>query len=150
MKKIFLIPIIVLLFFAVVVGAMNVVTGAKNRPYRLYEFLEDCANINFDLSLIRNFVDGDTFAGPGGGSNGGGGGSGFDDEPLWDDNKSLLENIGNCVKQIGTILITIVDTLINVVNVVCQVVVLLWNFCVGVPIETTDTVVQYGLVASTA
>lgn len=126
MKKIFLIPIIVLLFFAVVVGAMNVVTGAKNRPYSLYEFLDDCANINFDLSLIRNFVDGDTFAGPG---------SGFDDDPLWDDNKSLLENIGNCVKNIGMILITIVDTLINVANVVCQVVVLLWNFCVGVPVD---------------
>ena len=139
MKKIIFIPLVVLLFFSIIVGAMNITMNVNNRPYRLGEFIYDCSQITFDLTIVQDFIRGDSKAGPGGpDKENAGGHRGFDGEPLWDDDKTLFQNIGNVVKQFGIALASVVDIGINIVNCVRQVVVLLWNFCTGVPVDTSS------------
>lgn len=136
MKNVFFIPLVVLLFFAIIVGAMNITMNTNNRPYRLGEFIYDCSQITFDLSIVQDFIRGDSRAEAGGpDKENAGGHRGFDGEPIWDDYKLIILNVYNVVKQIGLTLAAVLDVGINIVNVIRQVVVLLWNFCVGVPID---------------
>ena len=75
MKKILLIPAIILLACCVTVGAFNVVTKSDNRPMTFYEALEEVSNIEFSLddmtyilSKISELWTGETstYPGPGG------------------------------------------------------------------------------------
>lgn len=57
MKNIFFIPLIVLLFFACIVGAMNILNNTDNRPFRLVEFIETLNSVNFSPNYISNFFN---------------------------------------------------------------------------------------------
>lgn len=75
MKKILLIPAIILLVCCVTVGAFNVVTKSDNRPMTFYEALEEISHIEFSLDEMSNILskisdlwteEASTYPGPGG------------------------------------------------------------------------------------
>ena len=57
MSKMFLSLMVVFLFFAILVGAFNIVLDNNHRPYRFGEFLNDLRAIKFDVTLVRDFID---------------------------------------------------------------------------------------------
>ena len=84
MKKIILIPAIILLVCCVTVGAFNVVSNSNNRPMTFYESLVAFSEIDFSFDEMANLLekisrmwsaDDSSYAGPGGspGNTGGGG-----------------------------------------------------------------------------
>ena len=146
MKNIFFIPLIILLFFAIIVGAMNIVNNTNNRPYRLSEFIADCANIDFNLTIVEDFFSDivkhfEENSEDVTDRNAIGGHRGFDGRFWWqkllniDPALSFIDNIKNGLASFGIGAARLVDIVINVIWSIIQVVYLLWNFCVGVPID---------------
>ena len=134
MNKAFLTPLIILLFFAVMVGAFNIFYGSNNRPYRLSEFLHEVANIEFDVGLIRGLIDGQsTYPSAGGGENGSGGGT-FDTWLPEDDGEFTWEDVLSFFEILFNIIVSLLDFVINLSNWIIQVVALLFNFAIGVPV----------------
>lgn len=79
MKKIVLLPAILMICLAVTVGAFNVVSGNDNRPYTLQEAMQELSSFSYSmddvtaiLERINELWGTDTLASAGGGANGGG------------------------------------------------------------------------------
>ena len=97
MKKIILIPAIILLVCCITVGAFNVVTRQNNRPMTFYESLITISEIEFsldDMAYILNKIselwteEASSYAGVGGSPGNTGGGGTF---PGADNSFSLLD-----------------------------------------------------------
>lgn len=82
MKKIVLLPAILLICLAVIVGAFNVVSGSNNRPYTLQEAMIELSSFSYSMDDVdylldrinRLWSDSNAYPSQGGGENGGIGG----------------------------------------------------------------------------
>ncbi len=152
MKKIIIIPAIILLVCCVTVGAFNVVLGSANRPMTFYEAFVALSNIEFSFDEIQNLLytlsdlwspNSSTYPSMGGSSDDTGGGGSRVEAPFGSPNykadsgyewlDSVLDFLSNCISTFYIIIQFIVLLIKDTLKMLYMLFDIITKFVIGVP-----------------
>lgn len=125
---------IFLLCSAVFIGAANSVFGTNNRPYTLYEFVQEVSRLDFGFDNITNMIDNIESIWDKSRAHLGGIGGRFDKEDTTDfDIIDFVESIYNVFLSLYEIIVFVFNFVFDILTLVVDILQLAMNFIIGKP-----------------
>ena len=135
MRGVLLGILIFLLCSAVFIGAANNAFGTNNRPYTLYEFVQEVSRLDFGLDNITNMIDNIEIIWGKSRANVSGIGGRFDKEDTTDfDIIDFLNSIYNVFLSLYEIIAFVFNFVFDICKLVADILQLALNFIIGKPI----------------